>query len=100
MLRVHRHYVRISCISYSLPNFKNTRTGNKHGSTQHDVHGLCTDIRREIHLRMWGAKVTVRPKVAVVVKTTVRPKVTVSAQYRRVMLLQNFLIENVLPYTF
>ena len=50
--------------------------------------------------RMWGPKVAVRPKVAVLVKIAVRPKVAVPAQCHRVMLLQNFLIENVLSYTF
>ena len=50
--------------------------------------------------RMWGPKVAVRPKVAVLVKIAVRPKVAVPSQCHRVMLLQNFLIKNVLPYTF
>ena len=49
---------------------------------------------------MWGPKVAVRPKVAVLVKIAVRPKVAMPAQCHRVMLLQNFLIERVLSYTF
>ena len=35
--------------------------------------------------RLWGPKVAVRPKVAVLVKIAVRPKVAVSAQRRRVI---------------
>ena len=37
-------------------------------------------------VRMWGTKVAVWPKVAVLVKIAVRPKVAVPAQCRRAML--------------
>ena len=49
---------------------------------------------------MWGTKVAVWPKVAVLVKIAVRPKVAVPAQCRRAMLWQYFPYRKRFAYTF